>query len=293
MSGLENEPGDNEPGERNFEQEARSEGWKPLEKFKGDPGKWIDAEEFVKRGENILPLVNAKNEKLRNELDQQKQTITEMRAAMDEFKLFHEETSLKLKKDAKDAYTKAETDLKAARKQARVDGDDDRVDELNDALVDLKKEAEIEAKKLEKAPTNKPIEDISKTKEYQEWVADNPWFGDTDDKTNARKSRYAVSVGQEIRSKNPAISLKDFFEQVSEEIDETFGESKPARRETSRVEGSRRGSGGGNGHSYVDLPAEARAECDKDAKKFVGENKAYKTAKEWQAKFAKLYFGQE
>jgi len=287
MSDLDNDPGNdpgNSGGERNYEAEARAEGWRPLEQFKGDHAKWIDAEEFVKRGENILPLVKAQNGKLKGELEVTKRDIAEMRKNMEEFKLFHEETAAKLKKDAAQAYSKAEADLKAARKQAREDGDDDKVDEINDAIVDLKKEAEKEAAKAVKAPTNKSGEDISKTPEFQAWAKENEWFG-----SDERKSRLAVAVGQELRAKNPNISIADFLEKVTEEVEETFGGGKPKREAASKVEGSRRGNGS-TGQSYADLPADARKQCDEDIKRHVGPNKVYKTEKDYKAYFAKLYF---
>jgi hypothetical protein len=275
----------NEPGERNYEAEARAEGWKPIEQYKGDKAKWIDAKEFVERGENILPLVKAQNSKLKGELEATKQSIAEMRASMDEFKLFHQETAAKLKKDAKEAYAKAEADLKAARKQAREIGDDDKVDEINDALVELKDEAKAAEKNATKsAPTNKSSEDISKTPEFQAWAKENEWFGQDE-----RRSRLAVAVGQELRAKNPNIGIKEFLEKVSEEVAETFGEKTSSRNTASKVEGSRRGTGTG-GKSYADLPSEARKQCDEDIKRHVGPNKVYKTAKEYQSYFANLYF---
>lgn len=280
---------DTEPGARDYEAEARAEGWRPLEQFKGDPAKWVDAEEFVKRGENILPIVKAQNGKLKAELEGQKRTLAEMRAAMDEFKLFHEETSAKLKKDAKEAYAKAEADLKAARTQARRDGDDDKVDEINDALADLKAEAKnAESKATKTAPTNKSSEDISKTPQFQQWAKDNPWFGG-EGKENERRSRLAVAVGQEIRARNPGIGIAEFLEQVTEEVEATFGAPKATREAVSKVEGSRRGAGT-SGRGYADLPADARRQCDEDVKKHVGPNKVYKTPKEYQAYFASMYF---
>lgn len=288
MADLDNEPG-NDPGERNYEAEARAEGWRPLEQYKGDPNKWIDAKEFVERGENILPLVKAQNSKLKSEIESTKQSLKEMRESMDNFKLFHEETTARLQKEKKAEYARAEADLKKARKEAREAGDDDKVDEINDAIADLKTEAQREETKIDKAPTAKSQEAILKDPVYQAWARENPWFGDDSNKENARKSRLAVAVGQEIRAKNPNISMSDFLEQITEEVESTFGGTKPTREAASKVEGSRRGAGGG-GRSYADLPAEARKQCDEDIKRHVGPNKVYKTAKEYQTYFANLYF---
>ena len=293
MSDLDNDPG-NDPGEhsggeRDFVAEARAEGWRPLEQYKGDPNKWIDAEEFVKRGENILPLVKAQNSKLKAELEGQRQSLKEMRESMDNFKLFHEETTARLLKEKKAEYARAVADLKKARTEARENGDLDKVDEISDAIADLKAEAKAEETKTKKAPTAQSQDAILKDPVYQAWAKENPWFGDDSDKENARKSRLAVAVGQELRSKNPNISMSDFLEQITEEVESTFGGKKSSREAASKVEGSRRGAGG-TGRSYADLPADARKQCDEDIKRHVGPNKVYKTAKEYQSYFANLYF---
>lgn len=280
---------DNDPGERNYEQEARAEGWRPLENFKGDQSKWIDAKEFVERGENILPLVKAQNSKLKGELESQKQSLREMRENMENFKLFHEETTQRLQKEKKAEYARAESDLKKARTAAREEGDYEKVDEINDSLVDLKEEAKKEEAKALKAPTAKTQDEILKDPDYRAWAESNPWFGDDSDPENARKSRLAVAVGQELRAKNPNIKMVAFLEKITEEVEATFGAKKSTREPASKVEGSRRGTGG-TGRSFTDLPSEARKQCEEDIKKHVGPNKVYKTPKEYQAYFANLYF---
>src|SRR2546421_12509972 len=50
------------------EVKAKELGWAPKEEFRGNPEKWVDAETFLKRGEEILPLVKAQNRKLQNEV---------------------------------------------------------------------------------------------------------------------------------------------------------------------------------------------------------------------------------
>src|SRR5688572_12359429 len=43
-----------------IEAEAKEMGWKPKEAWKGDPEGWRPADEFVKRGKEILPIVTKK-----------------------------------------------------------------------------------------------------------------------------------------------------------------------------------------------------------------------------------------
>ena len=55
----------------NTEQEARNLGWVPQEEFRGDPGKWVDAETFVERGHTIMPILKSNNKKLEEQLRSQ------------------------------------------------------------------------------------------------------------------------------------------------------------------------------------------------------------------------------
>ena len=47
-----------------IEARARDMGWKPLAEYRGPPGKWQPAADFISRGENILPIVRDQNRRL-------------------------------------------------------------------------------------------------------------------------------------------------------------------------------------------------------------------------------------
>jgi len=70
---------DNEPVEQREEvqltpiqEKAMAEGWRPKEEYQGDPEKWVDAAEFLRRGELF-----SKIELQSKEIKQLKQTMTE------------------------------------------------------------------------------------------------------------------------------------------------------------------------------------------------------------------------
>jgi hypothetical protein len=77
---LKIEPGTEIPGEgegevvvetieRDFEAEAKEHGWSPKEDFKGDVSRWVDAETFMKRADEMMPLLKAQNQRLKRDLD--------------------------------------------------------------------------------------------------------------------------------------------------------------------------------------------------------------------------------
>ena len=52
----------NQPSEA--ESEARAQGWVPQEDFEGDKSKWVDAAEFVRRGE-LFRKIDTQNKELK------------------------------------------------------------------------------------------------------------------------------------------------------------------------------------------------------------------------------------
>ena len=71
--------------------EAESQGWVPKERFRGNEADWVDAEVFVKRGREILPILRKNNENLVKDLQATKEQLKEFREAAEEFKKFQKE----------------------------------------------------------------------------------------------------------------------------------------------------------------------------------------------------------
>jgi hypothetical protein len=55
--------------ERDLEAEAREHGWSPKEDFKGDVSRWVDAETFMKRADEMMPLLKAQNQRLKRDIE--------------------------------------------------------------------------------------------------------------------------------------------------------------------------------------------------------------------------------
>jgi len=57
--------------EETAETKAKAMGWSPKDEFRGDPDRWVDAETYVRRGEEFIPFLRANNKKLEEELGAQ------------------------------------------------------------------------------------------------------------------------------------------------------------------------------------------------------------------------------
>ena len=69
------------PEQQDFDSEARAQGWVSQEEFRGNEKDWVDAETFVKRGREILPILRKNNEHLLRDLNATKEELKQFRQA--------------------------------------------------------------------------------------------------------------------------------------------------------------------------------------------------------------------
>jgi len=261
------------------EVKAKELGWSPKEEFRGDPEKWIDAETYVRRGEEILPLLKATNRKQSEKINQLEAKLVAATEAIEGLK---ESTSKAAIKEVKAQHT----ELKGALKEARESGDVDAELEIQEKLTET-----TAALKAAEAPATPPAQtDFTQTPEWKSWVGENAWFG-----SDKRKTALALGIAQDLRENGEKVTGKAFYDKVTEELNSMLGIRKdPQRDNPSKVEGDARGSVGGGGgpaaKSYNDLPAEAKAACERQSSRVVGSNRAFKTMAEWRAHYATKYF---
>ncbi len=278
---------DSQANQVDVEKEAKQMGWVPKEDFRGDQERWVDAQTFYDRGQQVLPIIKKDRERLsaevqavRGELTTTQQLLSGALDSLTEFKKYHDET-------AKREYERALSKLKSDKKAALKEGDTDAVVEIDDAIATLREESAAPAAPQPEKPPTKI--DYTQTPWFQDWYRDNSvWYG-----KDAERTDYAHMVTPGIRQQHPNLTGKEFLDKVTTEVEKRF--TAPRRNGADRVEGSRGGAtqSGRNGKSYDDLPAEAKVACDKFAGKLVGTGKAYKTEKEWRSKYTNDYFGAE
>lgn len=267
------------------EQEARTLGWLPKEQFKGDPAKWTDAETFVARGKEIMPILRKNNERLlaevgtvRTQLNEVQTALKEATESLEEFRKYNEETSRR-------AYERAVRDLRAQKVEAIKEGDGEKVVEIEDAMAQL----DAQSKKVTSAPAPAPKPAAAAPApapeihpDFKAWEQDNKaWLAEPE------KQAYAQSVAGFVRAQNPTLQGRAFLDEITKMVEKHFGGTPTAKSEGGE------GSGGfgprGGSRTYADLPAEAKAACDRMEARLVGENRAFKTRDEWRKNYAKNY----
>jgi len=181
-----------------LEAKAREQGWKPKEEYEGDKEEWVDAKEFVKRGELF-----GKIKDLKNELHSRDSRHVE------ELKTLHNE----IFQVRKTALEQAKRDLTS---QIRDTDDKDEAVKLSKELVKVEQQ-------LERQPAQNP--QAQTIPEVSEWEKKNDWYNKDSDMTFEADTAAAVFLR---RNQGPSATavLEAIDKQMKKLYPEKFGGSK-------------------------------------------------------------------
>lgn len=202
------EPQEQEKQYTAVELEAMEQGWRPKDEYQGDPDRFIEAGEFVRRGELFAKI------------DHQNKEMKQMRATMENFARHHANVE-------KAAYDRAIKDLKAQRKAALAEGDVDRFDELDNQIDTVTEERDQFIEKQRSVPQAVPEVNPA----FSEWVSKNPWYS-KDPLLQGAADRFGTQLAKQ--GVPPLEVLKQVEKKIKEEFPHKF--SNPNRERPSAVE---------------------------------------------------------
>ena len=275
---LQQEAPQEAPEASQFEPEARAQGWVAAEEFRGSESDWVDAETFVRRGKEIMPILRKNNEKLLKELGEARKIAEEARESAKEFREYQKQ---QFEKKTKDLEGQLEQ-LKQAKRDAITQGDGDRAIAIDDAMDDLK-EQRLEAKEDLKAAEEKTKEVPQFTQDpvLNNWMEKNDWFG-----KDSRMTNIANGVGVTLRQEDPSLTGQPFLDKLDAELQEMFPEKFGKKRTPNPMEGSPNGTArpsvSSGKKTYNNLPPEAKAACDKFVKQGLMTKEAYVAEYDWE-----------
>ena len=234
---------------REFEAETRARrlGWVPKEEFKGDPGKHRSAEEFLERGETMMPLLKRDNDRLHEKFGVVERELKETRETLKQFSEF-------ATKAEERAYKKAKAEL-----EAKLDSAIDTADTAGARQI----RREIE--QLEPPPVPKPVvpEVPAVDPVIDGWRRENEWF----DKSPSLRA-YSIEVFGDLERAYPGKSKSELLAETKQKTMERFPDKFGIN--TRRDEAGAVAAPGGvaqprkkAGKTYDDLPPEAKKACDK------------------------------
>lgn len=193
------------------EAQARSAGWRPKEEYQGDPEKWVDAGEFVRRGQ------------LFDKINHQHREIRELRKAVEGLV----DHNRKIEETTK---TRLISELKAAKKLALDEGDTAAAVEIDERIYDAK----VELKEAKAQTTAQAAQDIDPA--YWDFTQSNPWY--TKDRA---MTAFADQLGMELAQQG--VPIAKVYETVAKEVRKEFSHKFQRSTSAPAVEGSDAGKG--------------------------------------------------
>lgn len=272
----------------NIEETARSMGWRPQEDWTGDPEKWVDAEEFVKRGEQILPILRANNRDLRENVLTLKQQNDKLSQELEATRNIVQGLEKNFNESLQRQLAEQRRQLRAELKDAVEDRDTDReldireqLDQLTEAEKAAKAKQEANRDKLKATPKTPP-ENPGIDPALQAWMEDHPWFGE-----DKKRTRAVVRAAEDLRDEGDTSTGIAFYNKALERA-EGGSRNTPVDKVSP---GNSRSNAASGARTFASLPPEAREACLADVENFVGEGKLFKTEKEWKDFYVKTYYG--
>lgn len=195
--------------DRNWEQDAQKQGWKPKEDFVsggGNEADWVDAKVFVERGESSAPILKSK-------LEKHERRVAQLEGVVESMTKHHNRM---LQKEAENRQ-RLMAELEDARAQAVADGDAKRFKEADKRLDQLKKAEEAQP---ELASPGKPDAEV------EAWLEENAWYND-----DAALQAMADGYADKLKARNPSLSGRAFLEKVSEFVKGHVEKAKPKVKE--------------------------------------------------------------
>lgn len=285
---------------RDYETDARKQGWKPQDEFDGPADKWRPAKEFVERGNEDPRILRSRVDKLDKLYEGVKrQWQSDLAAKEKEFNVRTERLNKVAELAMQRQRESYEAQIAVAKRQAAAEGDVERFDQIEAHEIQVKKawaadDAEI-SKQPEAAKHDPRTAAAAPAAETQDWITKNStWF-----QKDRTLTDEAVAYESYLANAEPGLTLVERLEKTRAHVvgkfpskfgrkagmDETKGAQERNGRGGSPVEGSQRGANGSDSDGgFGKLPAEARAQF----KAFVKE-KLFTDDAAGRAKYAKYY----
>lgn len=189
------------------QQEALAQGWVPKDDFQGDPEKFVDAGEFLRRGE------------LFRKIESQSKEMKDMRKALQELAKHNSQI-----RDIE--YKRALETLKAEKKAALSEGDADRVVDIDDRIDLVKAQQRQDAVQTAQQAIPQEVHP-----ELKNWIGRNGWYETTPSMRGWADAR-GIELAQE--GKSPTEVLNTLEKEVKTRFSEKF--HNPNRERAAAVE---------------------------------------------------------
>jgi len=191
------------------EEQAREQGWRPKDEFDGDPDSWVDAKEFLFRGE-LMGRIQSQGKYIKS----QDRKLAEMQEGLRQLG----EHNARI---AEREYEKAIKSLREEKRRAIEDGDgatvvsiDEKIDELKADKVELSKRTATDNINTAKTSKEEEFNEV-----FHDWQSkpENTWY-----ETDFIMQGAADAAGIAYIRENPNATPQDVLKHVSAVIRKEF-----------------------------------------------------------------------
>jgi hypothetical protein len=256
-----------------METKARDMGWVPQAEWRGSPDAWRPADQFVKRGEEVLPIVKSRADRAERKVHELEATVKDLpakiRADLEQdysarFKRMEAMNRIALDRQKETIWNQFEEKKRAAVADGNMQAYDKHLQDQHRALAEFQAEPEIE----DEAPPSKANgKDQQPTVQappaVQTWIGENTWFN-----RDPTLTVFATEEHGRLMREMPGLSLEENLKRTRDatmdKFPERFGltpQNKPtASAHAPAVEGGGRQAQASQAREkgWNDLPSEAK-----------------------------------
>lgn len=223
--------------DRDYEAEARQDGWVPLDEWQGDPEQHKSAEQFVRDGEKITGILKSKVERYAAKTEDLEKRVQELLETNKQFGEFTKKAQERERKEKENLIK----ELQQARARAITDGD-------GEAAVKAEEDIQALRESQKETPAHDNIDPLG-----QEWLKSNDWY-EKDDVLSA----FADGIAERVV--NEGYRGKAYYDELTRRTKEAFPQKfeNGKRNKPASVEEGHEVDTGSNNRTFSDLPKEAK-----------------------------------
>jgi len=214
-------------GGDDVESRARAMGWVDKDSYRGDPNNWRDADEFVRRGEEELPILRERSRDLSKK-------VSDFEARLERQEIERKAEIARLERISEIALKRQRDELESrysyAMEQAVHSGDVERFRQLERDKATAVSQYDQQINETA-TPRGNEIPEAARAVVAQ-WQNQNPWFT-ADPELNAVAQAHHMKLNREKPGLSISENLAEVTKYVRQRYADKFGSTAPAA-----VEGS-------------------------------------------------------
>lgn len=217
---------------------AMQHGWTPRDQWQGPEDEWINAKTFNMRGDLFGRIAKDKRE-----ISELKHVVSELAG--------------RVRETYDDGFKAGLAQLKDARKQAIVEGDTEKIFEIDEKIDDLREKHATEKAKFDQRIVA-PQQRQQANPVFDDWHSQNDWYMN-DRAATEYANELTISIANRAQAAGTQVDYPKLLQEVTRKVKQKFPEKFGGRLQDTRPDPVDSGSSSGD-----NTPREPRGGSEKD-----------------------------